>query len=75
MSANLVVGARQEYKQAAGLCMQVVNVTGGRLLQLLAAAEVLQHGGSSQGAPLQHLFDLSSLSVPLAQLGIQGHPL
>ncbi|CAL5228312.1 g11418 [Coccomyxa viridis] len=28
--------------------VEVVNVTGGRLLQLLAAAEVLQHGGSSQ---------------------------
>ena len=38
-------------KSGCWAVMQVVNVTGGRLLQLLAAAEVLQHGGSSQGAP------------------------
>jgi len=34
--------------------MQVVEVTGGRLLQLLAATQVLQQGGSSEGDGAKH---------------------
>ena len=34
--------------------MQVVEVTGGRLLQLLAATQVLQQGGSSGGDLAKH---------------------
>ena len=43
---------------------QVVDVTGGRLLELLAATEVLQQGGSAQGK--QGLFCLLMLVHVLA---------
>jgi len=35
-------------------CMQIFEVTGGRLLQLLAATQVLQQGGSSGGDFAKH---------------------
>ena len=35
---------------AAKAAAQVVDVTGGRLLQLMSAVEVLQRGGTTEGA-------------------------
>lgn len=39
---------------AAKAAAQVVDVTGGRLLQLMSAVEVLQRGGTTEGAQIMH---------------------
>lgn len=52
LSEQLAIQYLEKRGVAAKAASQVVDVTGGRLLQLMCAVEVLQAGGTSEGVQI-----------------------